>query len=272
MRLVDIGLHAITAPTPASSSSSTGVAALAAVAGLAVLGAAKRCRDPLKGIRLFDFGGHPDGVALRKRFVEAMAAKGSPVRDPHNFDADTKAVWLDWVLEQGHPEGEYWAAAEAGQPFALVVQGGLVGLPSDLTVYFNNVSSGVNSADAPFVVRRVLDELGYDAEAIVPSDAPWGPDGTYHSSISPDQPRMFAHIAPVSSPTNAIRASLSCRSLPGRWVVPSSDTYEGRRPRWVPGKFGRWPARCWELGLSDADPSVQLEVRNFAGPLPRKVK
>lgn len=98
MRLVDLGLQAITAPTPAASSSSTGVAALAAVAGLAVVGAAKRFRDPFKNLPIFDFGTKTRAEVERdsqRQFAQEMALRGINVSLPL-MGGDAIGVWADW--------------------------------------------------------------------------------------------------------------------------------------------------------------------------------
>lgn len=167
MRLVDRGLQAITAPTPAASSSSTGVAALAAVAGLAVLGAAKRFRDPFRNLPIFDFGNRNAYHAMdesREQYLREMKARGIAIKEPLRGDACR--VWADWAVEQGHLAGEAWNAGDADVPHVRVQRDARADDESVQCLCDN--TSPVPPENTPRVIRGLLDRLGYDGKAIVP--------------------------------------------------------------------------------------------------------
>jgi len=163
MRLVDLGLQAITAP----NTSSAGVAALAAVAGLAVLGAAKRFRDPFKNLPVFDFGdrsAYDTATASQEQYVREMGERGLPVKTP--LLGNACRVWADWAVEQGHLAGEWWTTSDANVPHVHVRR---ETRPSaDLVECSCSNTKPVPPEDAPKVIRGLLDRLGYDGEAIVP--------------------------------------------------------------------------------------------------------
>lgn len=175
MRLVDLGLQAITAPTPASSSSSAGVAALAAVAGLAVLGAAKRFRDPFKNLPVFDFGDRSAYDAMdesQEQYRREMKARGVAIKDKELF-GDACRVWADWAVEQGHLAGEMWNAGDAKIPCVTVRRDTTFGKTGEMVECSCDNTSPVPPENTPRVIRGLLDRLGYDGKAIVPLEG-WG--------------------------------------------------------------------------------------------------
>lgn len=230
MRLVDLGLQAITAPTPAASSSSTGVAALAAVAGLAVVGAAKRFRDPFKNLPVFDFGYRGEWEAIgesREQYLREMKARGINIKE---LSGDACRVWADWAVEQGHLAGEVWNAGDAKVPHVTVRRetglGELVECSCDNT-------SPVPPENTPRVIRGLLDRLGYDSEAIVPLEGweeRWGTGGTrqqcrtspvaqsLYLDYNPPKPlwptKPGDEPAPLSTPYNYVMVAAYREKLP----------------------------------------------------------
>lgn len=252
MRLVDLGLQAITAPTP--SSRAAGAVALAALAGLAVLGAVKTFRN----IAFFNIG-NPDFSEIERAFVEDMAGHGIQVDLP--LDDTATRVFTDWMIDHGMPEGDYFAAIHSKAPVGLVLHGrgqddGPASrqrrLGEELLIEFHNVP-GVSSVDAPVVVRRTLDELGYDAEAIVPTDTPWEAVNAYREDARPGQPTRFATISPRRV-LGQIKTELTCNNTPGYW------------------QQGNISRMYWTANSKPTEGVVILRVTNHTGALPRKVK
>ena len=167
MRLVDLGLQAITAPTPSSSSRTTGVAALAAAAGLAVLGAAKRFRDPFKNLPIFDFGTKTRAEVERdsqRQFAQEMAVRGINVSLPL-MGGDAIGVWADWATERGEMVGPATNADHSGVPHIEVNRSDR---PAETVQFVCPHTKAVPLEDAPRVLRNLLDRVGYDGAAIVP--------------------------------------------------------------------------------------------------------
>lgn len=159
MTLLDDGLRALTAPREDGGGAGLVLGALAAAAGLAVLGAAVRRAEGSVSLEEFeervrnlprlditdaerhwidDFRGDENvGVMyargwwdhverLANPFVDAMVppedkAARAELREKLRQDPETRAVFVDWLMEQGDPKGEALALLMAKQPHILCI-------------------------------------------------------------------------------------------------------------------------------------------------------
>jgi len=220
MRLVDRGLEALTAP---SSGTTTGVAALAAVAGLAALGAAKRFHDPFKNLPIFDFVGNSYDLAKESQeaFKLEMAARGLPSA------LDTR-VWADWAIERGELVGEQAVARQQKLPHIEVQRDRSSAAQAGEGEYIEcccNETGPVPSKDTPKVIRRLLGRLGYDGETIVPLEG-WRTEGNRQQCrTSPYAQTLFVDYnaprplwndspAPLTTPYNYVAVGSYFLRLP----------------------------------------------------------